>query len=107
MRRTAKVTQSESASTWLHLVDDGYTDIMVLSVFSSDGEDTINPDTYSWDVVDLMIKIDFGLESHSGYFVYEYDDGTDSQTISSGANNVTINVTQSGGACSGCDSFRG
>lgn len=75
MIKTEKVEQTTPAAIWLKLVPDGRTNITVIGVFSTDGLSTYSPDHYNWDVVNKMIKIDFGVDESAGYFIYEYDDG--------------------------------
>lgn len=82
MIKTQKIPQTTLASIWLHLVEEAdRTNITVLGVYSSNGESTISPDHYNWDVVNKMIKIDFGVDEQIGYFIYEYEDGNDDVII--------------------------
>lgn len=85
MRYRDRFMVDTPSSTWLNLAPEGRKEIVVVGVFSADGASTHSPDTYNWDVVDRMIKVDFGVEEHTGYAIYEYDDGKE------GGPGVTVN----------------
>lgn len=73
MRRTVQVNKPDSERVWLELVPDDHKEVVLLGVFSFDGKSTLSG--YRFDVADGMIKIDFGIHSHNGYFKYTYEDG--------------------------------
>jgi hypothetical protein len=89
MRRNGRFIITEPSTVWLHILTEGYKEITVVGVFSADGEDTHPPESYTWSVVDRLIKIDFGIDGQSGYAVYEYDDGEESDP------RVTVNCGSS------------
>lgn len=94
MRRIEKFVQETPASVWLHLVQEGHTDIIILGVFGNEGRNTLATSEYNWDVVSGMIKIDHGLDAPTGYVLYEYDDGTQEAAPGIVINN---NLTCAGG----------
>jgi hypothetical protein len=84
-RKTGRFYQNTPASTWIGPPPFSGTEIAVISVFENGGLDTLSPSSYSWDVKSGLIKIEFGIEEHTGYALYEYEDGSASES------GITIN----------------
>jgi hypothetical protein len=80
-RRHDKFIVVEASRAWLHLVPEGRKEITIVGVFGADGRSTHAVGSYVPDVRDGLIKIEFGVEEHVGYAIYEYEDGLDAPCI--------------------------
>jgi hypothetical protein len=105
MRQETTFTQAVAAATWtIHLTEGiNKTSVAVEVIRDNDGV-RLFPDNDRIDGDNLVLH--FGLDEHAGTVRYSWlDDTDDPQTITSGTNTVTINVTQNGGTAPEGETF--